>query len=353
MKLKYFRYLRFAEINFTLFLTRILDTILSRSRINLLDRKVAIISIHNRLTNGNEDRVKVYFKLLSEADVSEKFVAITVRQSVPSFFYLFRLMYLYVKFDLRVVLIDYSHSTRFPNLEFVRILNNRIHFSCVWFETFGEKSIRERIVPTLGVIERHFIADDPSLRITDYEIVKSHKNSFIFFPFPAFPKRKFHEYGENEKQNEICFFGAVDDSIGHSGRRSYLEELEKQGQKIVGYISNPNSKQLRPSYDEMLSDMRKSRIGLNFSNHGGIGVVTNRVIETIASGAVLFSTNEDVLKMILTPGQDYVVFKDINSLIHKIDSMKDNELVLMQISQSAIKKIRDYYSAESFVTKLR
>lgn len=353
MKLKFSKHLRSVEINLCLFLARIFNKSLLRAINSQLDRKIAIVSIHNRLTNGNEDRVKVYFKLLSEADVGEKFIDISVRRNVPSFFYLFRLIYLYSKFDLRVILIDYSHSTRFPNLELVRILKNKIKFSCIWFETFEEKTIRERIMPTLEVIETHFIADDPSLRIANYEIIRNYQTSFVFFPFPVFPKRKFHEYNEDEKLNEICFFGVIDSSIGHSGRRNYLDELENHGQKITGYVSSPNLKQLRPSYDEMLSDMRKSRIGLNFSNHGGIGAVTNRVIETIASGAVLFSTNEEVLKRLLTPGQDYIVFEDPKSLLNAIDSLKNDTLALNQMSQSAIHKIRDHYSAESFVANLR
>jgi spore maturation protein CgeB len=100
----------------------------------------------------------------------------------------------------------------------------------------------------------------------------------------------------------------------------------------------------------MLRQIGESKIGLNFSNHGQIGAVTNRVIETIVSGTVLFSSSESVLKEFLRPEIDYVVFTDEQELMQKIESLLSDNVRLAEISMAASASIALRYSAEKFVS---
>ncbi len=312
-------------------------------------KEMAIVAIRNKVSNGIEDRVKVYFDLLSKADTKFAFFEIEIKKTIPSIFYLLRVLHLHLRYKIQIILIDYQYLTRFPNISLVALLQRISSFLCVWFETFDENSIEARIVPTLTVITRHVVADDPTLRILKYAKVSKSGAEFIFFPFPVFPKKMFYNFDEFERSETICFFGVIDSSIGHQERSGYLEALRVNGFEICGFQSGPNSKKYRPPYLQMLNVLRSSKIGLNFSNHGGIGAVTNRVLETIASGAVLFSTNEKILTEILTPQEDYIVFESAEDLITKVHSISNDIDLLTRMSSSASKKLSSKYSAECFV----
>jgi spore maturation protein CgeB len=99
----------------------------------------------------------------------------------------------------------------------------------------------------------------------------------------------------------------------------------------------------------MLKGIRESRIGLNFSSHGHVGIVTNRVIEVIASGTVLLSSNEDVLQKLICPESEYVYFVNELDLVNKIQDLLKNEEKMHEISKAASASISSRYSAERFV----
>jgi len=245
---------------------------------------------------------------------------------------------------------DYNYKTRFPNLEFIQNLNSASKVICFWLETFDYVNVQMRVTPTLKIVNYHIVADDPTLRITNYAKCKEFSEKFYFFPLPIFPQKMFLEFKTNKKKYGVCFFGNIENSTHRSERKKYLDFLAVNSVDVWGYNSKGRHDLKRPPYKEMLGQIGESKIGLNFSNHGQIGAVTNRVIETIVSGTVLFSSSESVLKEFLRPEIDYVVFTDEQDLMKKIESMLNDNARLIEISMAASESIALRYSAEKFVS---
>jgi hypothetical protein len=250
-------------------------------------------------------------------------------------------------YDCKILLFDYNYKTRFPNLIFIKKLVNNLPVISFWLETFDELISPIRIIPTLEIINFHIISDDPSLRIKKYAKCKKFSDKFYYFPLPIFPEKMFYDYGK--KKYDLCFYGNIENSIHRSERKRILEFLAKESLYIHGFSAQGRHDKGRPSYDEMLNGLRESKIGLNFSNHGQVGAVTNRVIEIISSGTVLLSSSEEVLKILIRPDKEYVFFIDERDLMEKIKNLIENETSLHEISNAASKSISSRYSAEKFI----
>lgn len=344
--------LKMIEINLSIALIRLYKTFLKSLNPGNVKENQCIVSIGNQASRGVENRAKVYFKYLSQAEVNAKFSFIEVKSYMPIIVYLIKLGILHKRYNLNIILIDFHYKTRFPHLTIVRELIQIFPFSCIWFETFEASNIKERVNPTLGIIKNHFISDDPSLRIKKMLVDYLDTLNIVFFPFPVFPQSFYLGFNESERTNDLCFYGAIGNASHHDTRRIYLEGLQKSGFEVFGYLSETHKSRTRPAYDSMLQGLRSSKIGLNFSHHGGLGVVTNRVYETIVTGAVLFSTDEEVLKLLLTPGRDYVVFSNIDDLKNKISGVLRQGQLLNLLSNSASQKMSTNFSAEKFVQLL-
>lgn len=303
--------------------------------------------------NGVEDRITTYFGLLAESENSKQhnFRLITLKKLLPSFFYSLQLMRLSRKFELSFLLIDYNHESRFPTLSHLKVLGHLFQLRFVWMESFEHHNAVRRILPCILENSLHVISDDPSLRILENEPFTKFADQFIFFPAPFLPRKFFTPHVQRERQIDVSFFGAVDDSIGHAQRRQYLQAVSKL-LTVHGFHSLHDQKKDRPSYLQMTSDLQNSKIGLNFSNHGGIGALTNRVTETIASGAVLVSTNEKVLSDFLIPGVHYLIFSSEIELIASIQEVLGNYDRARQISESAQDFFLSRYTGEHFIELL-
>jgi hypothetical protein len=195
------------------------------------------------------------------------------------------------------------------------------------------------------------VTDDPELRLLSNPEFGAFASQFLFFPAPFVPRRMFKRFKQTDRQIDVSFFGAVDDSIGHSERRSFLEALEGKI-KVNGFQSGIRDKAARPDYFEMISQLSSSKIILNFSNHGGIGALTNRVTEAVTSGAVLVSTSESVLSNFLTPGEQYIRIHNKEELINAVQGMRENLHALEVMSDSAQNFYLSRYTAEHLLERL-
>jgi len=303
--------------------------------------------------NEVEDRVTTYFELLADSENSKQcnFRLITLKKLLPSFFYSFQLMKLSRNYKLSFLLIDYNHESRFPSLSHLKVLGRLFQLRFVWMESFEHHNATRRILPCIIENSLHVISDDPSLRILKSKPFMEFADQFIFFPAPFLPRKFFISHNQRERQIDVSFFGAVDDSIGHAQRREYLHTVSKS-LTVHGFQSLHDQKKNRPSYVRMTSDLQNSKVGLNFSNHGGIGALTNRVIETIASGAILVSTNEKVLSDFLKPGVHYLVFSNETELLTSIQEILENHDKARQISENAQDFFLSRYTGEHFIELL-
>jgi hypothetical protein len=310
----------------------------------------AFISISNKNYNRGEDRTLTHFGLISKAEVSHKFFAIVVSRYIPSIYYMIKVLHLIGKYNCKFILMDYNYHARFPHLGFLEKLNSVSKVICFWLETFDQLNVKSRITPTLKIVDYHIVADDPTLRITKYADFEKFADRFYFFPLPIFPQKMFLKFQANNKKYEVCFFGNVQDSVHRSERKKYLDFLAVNSVSVRGYKSKGRHDLERPTYKDMLGQIAESKIGLNFSNHGQIGAITNRVIETVVSGTVLFSSDESVLKELLRPEVEYVVFTNEQDLMQKAQNLLKDNAKLFEISTAASASIASRYSAEKFVT---
>jgi glycosyltransferase involved in cell wall biosynthesis len=333
----------FAQFFHTLFY-------LTFSKVNYKKEKQnAFISVSNRIKSKTEDRTSIHFKLLSQADVDCKFFSIKIKSFLPGVYYAIKLSFFMAKYNCKILLFDYNFKTRFPNLKFIKNLKDYTPVICFWLETFDEDLGLDRILPTLKIIDYHIVTDDPSLRIKKYPKCKNFSDKFYYFPVPIIPEKMFYDYNSNEKKYDLCFYGSIENNVHRSEREKILNYLANSSYSIHGFSSKNRHDTGRPSYDEMLKGIRESRIGLNFSSHGHVGIVTNRVIEVIASGTVLLSSNEDVLQKLIHPESEYVYFVNELDLVSKIQDLLKNEEKMRVISKAASDSISSRYSAERFV----
>jgi glycosyltransferase involved in cell wall biosynthesis len=310
--------------------------------------KNALISISNEITSNTEDRTSIHFNLLSQAKTDFRFFSIIVNRFIPGFCYTMRLFFLMRKYNCKILLFDYNYKTRFPNLHYIDKVADYVPVICFWLETFDERA-NVRILPTLKYIDYHIVTDDPSLRIKGYAKSEEFSEKFYYFPLPIFPEKMFYDYDSKEKKYDLCFYGNIENSVHRAERKKILEFLNENSFYVHGFSSQGRHDAGRPSYDEMLGGIRESRIGLNFSSHGQVGAVTNRVIEVVASGAVLLSSDEEVLKKLLRPDIEYIYFVNERDLMEKIKTLLEDKGKLSEISKAASKAISESYSAESFI----
>lgn len=300
-----------------------------------------------------EDRVRVYFDLLSQTESSQRifYKKLIVRKFLPSFYFAVLVFIYHLKYKISFLLIDYNTASRVPTLNTLGKLNAHLKMCFVWFESFEQENTLRRIKPCLLNNSLHIITDDPQLRILGNPEFQLNSDFFRFFPAPFFPAKYFRHNAFESKKFEISFFGAVDDSVGHRERLYFLDRLSTKW-PVHGFRAKPNEKALRPSYEEMFDDLSHSKIGLNFSAHGGIGALTNRVTETIASGAVLFSTSEAALSTFLVPNKHYVIFENYSQLEVNISELLSDRDRLERISECAQDFYLKNYTSEHFVQLL-
>jgi hypothetical protein len=335
------------------FLSKVVVGLIAKSYRTREGKKSLCLTYSVGSLNGVEDRVTTYFGLLTESENSKQcnFKLITLKGLIPSFFYSLQLLRLSTNCELRFLLIDYNVHSRFPSLSHLKILGRLFQLQFVWMESFERDNATHRILPCIVEKSLHVITDDPSLRILQSQPFADFADQFIFFPAPFLPRKFFIPFDKDERNIDVSFFGAVDDSLGHAQRRKYLQEVSRF-LNVHGFQSFHDQKKNRPSYFHMISDLRNSKIGLNFSNHGGVGALTNRVTETIASGAVLVSTSEKVLSDFLEPGVHYLKFSDEVELTSSIQEILHNCEKARQVSENAQNFYLSRYTAEHFVELL-
>lgn len=335
---------------------RISQYILSliRTQNKLSMRKTLILTFSQGELNGVEDRINTYFKMLSKAEMEGTvyFRILTLRRFIPATFYSIIVLLYCARFRVSLLMIDHNLATRIPTVSSLEELSRKLPVCFVWFETFELENVLRRIKPFLFPKSIHIVTDDPQLRIRKIPDLYQHVHLFRFFPAPFIPKALFYSSDFDSRQHEVSFFGAVDDSLGHRERRFYLDSLSPKW-KINGFFASTHEKSSRPSYLKMMKDLQNSKIVLNFSNHGGIGALTNRVTETIACGAVLFSTPEKVLSDFLIPGIHYIKFENLSQLENSLLDMTSSSERLKSISTAAQELYLKQFTAEHFLSLLR
>ena len=296
-------------------------------------------------------RTKNQLNFLKFAKNGDKIKLFLTRRYIPSFYYSLKLSFILHKYNVNIYLPDFHFNLRFPSKKSLNKL--RGHGSKViahWHETFDIFSAKKRIIPVLEQVSMHLFLDDPELELKKY--VDFNSNSVEFFPWPTFPLDFYFPFKPRLRKIDACFFGAVENSAERSDRNLFLNYLKNHNFNVVGFFSKDTAEKVRrPDYGSMLEILRVSKIGLNFSSHGGKGIVTSRVIETIASGAVLFSQPSQALNRILIPNYDYITFNSPSHLLFLLNENIRDLNKLRTISIRAQKKILNYCT-ENLINKL-
>lgn len=305
-----------------------------------------IISISTTPQSKVKSRTSEYFNLIKLDNPEIKFSEINIRKWYPTFYYSLCISKLLRNSQCIVLFMDYHFYARFPTERIRRFIKNH-HFSMAWWwETFNLQHNFDRILPTLEFIDFHLIADDPRLKILRIEEFKNMRCNF--FPVPVFPENLLIKPESSERNINVSFFGATGQKIEHKNRALALEQLHRNGIEVNGYFSSSYKDFGRIPYKNMLLQLQNSKIGLNFSNHGIDGAITNRVFETIACGATLVSTNDMATMSFLTPNEDYMTFSNQEELVNLIKYLLNNSEIRLKLANSAQKKLLKY-SSKNFI----
>lgn len=113
-----------------------------------------------------------------------------------------------------------------------------------------------------------------------------------------------------------------------------------QGVRIRGQVS----------YDEEAPKIfYLSKINLNITLRSIESGAIQRIFDIMSAGGFVISNYQEELEELFVPGQEIVLFRNIEELITKVDYYLKHEKERIQIAMNGYKKVRDCYTVEKAV----
>ena len=158
-------------------------------------------------------------------------------------------------------------------------------------------------------------------------------------------------YNSHEKRiHDVCFLGST--SSYRSVRKQYLRKV-KNLEKNYRIIITGGTGSQRLSELEYAAVMQKSKISVNFSHSvQEAHQLKARVFETMLCGALLLESENNEIKRLFIPYEDYVPFKCSEDMIEKIKFYLKNESERSRIANNGYQKANRLYSNKKFWEKV-
>ena len=152
-------------------------------------------------------------------------------------------------------------------------------------------------------------------------------------------------YKPTEDQDiPVSFIG----STRHQERQVYLNQLVSSGTQIL--IKGGQREQgLTPS--EYSSYIRRSKISINFPGSDVGDQCKGRVWEILASRSMMLERKNDSTSKMLTPGEDYVEYENVEDLKNKINYYLNNPEERDKIASRGHETYKEKYTATHFWKK--
>nr|WP_319395122.1 glycosyltransferase [uncultured Desulfobacter sp.] len=245
-----------------------------------------------------------------------------------------------------LILSSYDHrNIRQPNRYTIKYISEKmgIPIISIWWDSVNIYFYKRSFLPIADIIDLNIFIDSG----------KTCKNSryadrCLHLWAPEDPQLFYNPNAE--RIYDVCFLGST--SSYRSIRKKYLERIKNLGTDYRIILSGGTGSQ-RLSELEYAAVMQKSKISVNFSHSvQDAHQLKGRVLETMLCGALLLESENDEIKRLFIPYEDYVPFKSTEDMIQKIQFYLKNESELNRIANNGYQKANRLYSNKKFWEKV-
>jgi hypothetical protein len=231
---------------------------------------------------------------------------------------------------------------RQPSVETIRLLRKvwKIPIVAVWWDTCYE-GFWQSIQPIMPFVDVHVVPDNPLMNFFTTVTRRQYDARFLAL-WEAMDPEIYNNPGLT-RDIEVAFLGQV---AGYrSVRMPYVQHLLDHGVPLLCSLSNRAE---QPSHAEYQDVLKRTKIGLNFSQSVHSDQLKSRVFETMSCGALLMENDNPQTRCYFTPMQDYVAFDSPADLLEKIRYFLEHDRERAEIAARGEQKVRRLYDSAHF-----
>jgi hypothetical protein len=229
-----------------------------------------------------------------------------------------------------------------PAVETIRLLRKvwKIPMVAIWWDTCYAGFWRS-IVPVLPYVDVHVVLDNPLLNFFDDAARRRFGHRFLPL-WEAMDPGIYNNPGL-PRDVEVAFLGQV---AGYrSVRMPYVQHLLENNVPLLCSLANRGA---QPSHADYQDVLKRTRIGLNFSQSVDSDQLKSRVFETMSCGALLMENDNPQTRCYFTPMKDYVSFDSPSDLLEKIRYYLVHEDERAEIAAAGEQKVKALYDSSHF-----
>ena len=238
------------------------------------------------------------------------------------------------------------------NRKSLEILKNK--FNCklsIWFEDHvikGDPNYKNNLnllEKNNDLIDKFFITTAPS------EIkCKINKNKLHFLPIPVDPNIESFDFSEVSKDKDVFFgishgvnYGKLKNDNFTDDRTQFIEKFIKLSDNnlsfnLLGFYN------IQPKWNyDFLNEIMYSKFALNLSRGGPTKYCSSNRIATIMGNGIIPLIDYRVRYQDFFDNDEIITYKNVNGLISKLLSIKDNSKLLIKKSKLAKKSYFEYF----------
>jgi hypothetical protein len=229
-----------------------------------------------------------------------------------------------------------------PAVETIRLLRSvwKIPIIAMWWDTCYA-GFWPSIVPVLPYVDVHVVLDNPLLNFFDDAARRQFGHRFLAL-WEAMDTGIYNNPGF-ARDVEVAFLGQV---AGYrSVRMPYVRHLLDNNVPLFCSLVNRAE---QPSHSDYQDVLKRTKIGLNFSQSVDSDQLKSRVFETMSCGALLMENDNPQTRCYFTPMKDYVPFDSPSDLLDKIRYFLEHEDERIEIAARGEEKVRSEFDAAHF-----
>src|SRR5262249_48762509 len=229
-----------------------------------------------------------------------------------------------------------------PSVETIRFLRRgwKIPIVAMWWDTCYA-GFWPSIVPVLPYVDVHVVLDNPLLNFFDAAARQQYGHRFLAL-WEAMDTAIYNN-PRVARDVEVAFLGQV---AGYrSVRMPYVQHLLDNNVPLFCSLVNRAD---QPSHSDYQDVLKRTKIGLNFSQSVDSDQLKSRVFETMSCGALLMENDNPQTRCYFTPMKDYVPFDSPSDLLDKIRYFLAHEDERLEIAAHGEEKVRSQFDAAHF-----
>ena len=229
-----------------------------------------------------------------------------------------------------------------PAIETIRLLRKiwKIPIVAIWWDTCYA-GFWPSIEPVLPYVDVHVVVDNPLLNFFDETARRRFGQRFLGL-WEAMDPGIYNNPGL-PRDIEVAFLGQV---AGYrSVRMAYIQHMLDNNVPLCCSLMNRGD---QPSHSDYQDVLKRTKIGLNFSQSVDSDQLKSRVFETMSCGALLMENDNPQTRCYFTPMKDYVSFDSPSDLLDKIRYYLAHDDERREIAACGEEKVRTLFDATHF-----